>query len=52
MEEVSIEKAENPINMEIDIMIKAFKALTFELSKANEPRYCSSQTARVYAIQL
>jgi len=51
MEEIRIAKAENTIDMKIDTMMKAFKAWTFQLSKANEPRHRGYQTARAYAIQ-
>jgi hypothetical protein len=52
MEEVPITEAENPINIEMDNMIRAFEAFTFQLSNANQPRNGSSQTASVYAMQL
>jgi len=51
MEEISIAKAENTIYTKMDNMMKAFKAWTLQLSKANEPRYRGYQTARAYAIQ-
>jgi hypothetical protein len=51
MEEIPIPKAENTINTKMEHMVKAFEAWTFQLRKANEPRYGGYQTARVYAIQ-
>jgi len=50
-EEIPIAKAENMIDSKMDNMMKAFEAWTFQLSKANEPKYGGYQTARVYAIQ-
>jgi hypothetical protein len=50
-EEIPVAIGENTIDMKIDNMMKTFEALTFQLSKANEPRYGCYQTARAYAIQ-
>jgi hypothetical protein len=50
-EESPIAKAENTIDTKMDNMMKAFEAWTFQLSKANEPRYGGYQTARAYAIE-
>ena len=50
-QEITIAKAENTINTTMDNMMKAFEPWTFQLSKANEPRYGGYQTARAYAIQ-
>jgi len=50
-EEIPIAKAENMIDTNMDNMMKDFEAWTFQLSKANEPRYGGYQTARAYAIQ-
>jgi len=39
MEGIRIAKAENTIDTKMDNMMKASEAWTFQLSKANEPRY-------------
>jgi len=49
MEETPIAKAENTMDTKMDNIILAFEAWTFQLSKANEPRYGGYQTATAYA---
>jgi len=49
-DEIPIPKAGNSIDRKMDNMMKSFEAGTFQLSKANEPRYRGYQTAREYAI--
>ena len=45
-EEIAIANAVNTIDTKMDNMIMALEAWTFQLSKANEPRYGGYQTAR------
>jgi len=49
---IPIAKAEYTIDTKKDNMTKAFEALTFQLSQANEPRYGGYQTGRVYTIEV
>jgi hypothetical protein len=50
-EEIPIAEARNTIDRPMDILMKAFQAWTFQLRKANMPRYPGYQTAMAYAIQ-
>jgi len=49
-EAISIARAKDTIDMEMDNMMKAFAAWTFQLRNANEPRFGGYLTARAYAI--
>ena len=46
MEEIPITKAEIPIDMKMDNMIRVLEAWTLQLGKPDEPRYEGYQTAR------
>jgi len=50
-EEMPIAKADHTIEKKIQNMMMAFMAWTFQLHKANEPRYGCYQPARAYAFQ-
>jgi len=49
--EIPVAKANNTIDMKIEIMMRACEAWTFQMSKVNAPAQGGYQTGRVYDIQ-